>query len=271
MLPPLPRRSGWAYYFARSPNRVSLPRKGRRVGLRIVLFEACSAFTRVTACTLALSPIRDALSEGFSHFVASIAAPVASGWSGCRVGLAPTGKRRLVTAHTLNGHQNVASRTTRVTRGKLGLVGALVSLPGGPYFRTSAQPISDGGYIIVAPSFNGDGTCYKWNEPLLAPAATPEWLIAELLARSALLVATPSFRDESVSDQETKAALAVIDPDISREDWVRIGCALYSARGDGGARSVFVLCFSRITFGLIFLSRSYAAPGLVRLRQRFAQ
>src|SRR5258708_32551662 len=87
-----------------SPSRVSLPRKGRRVGLRIVLFEACSAFTRVTACTLAPSPIRDALSEGFSHFVTSIAAPVASGWSGCRVGLAPTGKRRLVTAHTRCGH-----------------------------------------------------------------------------------------------------------------------------------------------------------------------
>jgi hypothetical protein len=30
-------------------------------------------------------------------------APVASGWSGCRVGLAPTGKRRLFTAHTQNG------------------------------------------------------------------------------------------------------------------------------------------------------------------------
>ena len=65
---------------------------------------ARSAFTRVTACTLAPSPIRDALSEGFSHFVTSIAAPVASGWSGCRVGLAPTGKRRLVTAHTRPGH-----------------------------------------------------------------------------------------------------------------------------------------------------------------------
>ena len=38
------------------PSRISLPRKGYRVGLRIVLFEACSAFTRVTACTLALSP-----------------------------------------------------------------------------------------------------------------------------------------------------------------------------------------------------------------------
>jgi hypothetical protein len=30
-------------------------------------------------------------------------APVASGWSGRRVGLAPTGKRRLLTAHTLSG------------------------------------------------------------------------------------------------------------------------------------------------------------------------
>src|SRR5215467_4442668 len=82
MLSPLLRRSGWAYYFAHSPRRISLPRKGCRVGLRIVLFEACSAFTRVTACTLALSPIRDTHSEGFSYFVTSTAAPVASGWSG---------------------------------------------------------------------------------------------------------------------------------------------------------------------------------------------
>src|SRR5262249_50681516 len=89
--------------FAHSPRRVSLPRKGHRVGLRIVLFEACSAFTPVTACTLALSPIRDTHPEGFSYFVTSIAAPVASGWSGRRVGLTPTGKRRLLTAHTLNG------------------------------------------------------------------------------------------------------------------------------------------------------------------------
>jgi hypothetical protein len=38
-----------------------------------------------------------------ADFVASMPAPVASGWSGCRVGLAPTGKRRLVTAHTQIG------------------------------------------------------------------------------------------------------------------------------------------------------------------------
>src|SRR5580692_6892554 len=56
MLPPLPRCSGWAYSSLISPSRVSLPRKGHRVGLHIVLFEACSAFTRVAACTLARSP-----------------------------------------------------------------------------------------------------------------------------------------------------------------------------------------------------------------------
>src|ERR1700722_15770951 len=90
MLSPLPRHSDWAYYFAHSPSRVSLC---------IVLFEACSALTRVTACTLALPPIRGTHSEGFSYFVTSIAAPVASGWSSCRGGLTPTGKPRLCTAH----------------------------------------------------------------------------------------------------------------------------------------------------------------------------
>jgi len=36
--------------------------------------------------------MRDTLSEGFSHFVTSMTAPVASGWSAGRVGLAPTEK-----------------------------------------------------------------------------------------------------------------------------------------------------------------------------------
>src|SRR6202043_3067039 len=63
------------------PTVSAFPGRGRRVGLHIDLFEACSAFTRVAACTLARSPIRDPLSEGFRHFVASMPAPVASGWS----------------------------------------------------------------------------------------------------------------------------------------------------------------------------------------------
>ena len=87
MLPPIPGRT--------LAQRFSLPRYGSRIGLHTFLFEACSTFTRVAACTLALSPIRDTLIEGFSHFVTSMTAPITSGWSGCRVRLASTGKRRL--------------------------------------------------------------------------------------------------------------------------------------------------------------------------------
>src|ERR1700691_4042555 len=54
--------------------------------------------------------------EGFSHFVTSMTAPVASGWSGCRVGLAPTGKRRLLTAHTSSGHCGSLPRTSRLEK-----------------------------------------------------------------------------------------------------------------------------------------------------------
>ena len=77
---------------------------------RVVGSACASSFSRFAQRSLALRPAHSRchqfvarLSEGFSYFVSSIAAPVASGRSGCRVGLAPTGKRRLVTAHTLHG------------------------------------------------------------------------------------------------------------------------------------------------------------------------
>ena len=63
------------------PSHISLPRIGGRVGLCNDLFEDCSAFTRVTACTLAESPNVIRYIEGFSYFVTSITAPIASGWS----------------------------------------------------------------------------------------------------------------------------------------------------------------------------------------------
>ena len=56
-----PWRSDWASVSLIPSSRISLPRKGCRVGLRIVLFEACSAFTPVAACTLARPPIRGPL------------------------------------------------------------------------------------------------------------------------------------------------------------------------------------------------------------------
>jgi hypothetical protein len=70
-----------------------------RVGFHIELFEACSAFTHVTACTFAKS-LRTFYTGGFSRFVASTTAPIATGWSeSCRAGFAPAEKQRLCTAH----------------------------------------------------------------------------------------------------------------------------------------------------------------------------
>jgi len=84
MLSPIPRRGGWDRRFCScSPNHGSLPRKRGRVGPRIVLFEACSAFTsRYGLHTRHVTVFRDAfVTRGFNRFVTSTVAPVASGWS----------------------------------------------------------------------------------------------------------------------------------------------------------------------------------------------
>ena len=82
MPPPLPRCSGWAYSSLVSPSRDSLPRKGspgrpahRPFRGMLGVHSRCGLHTR------AVTVIRDPLSEGFRHFVASMPAPVASGWS----------------------------------------------------------------------------------------------------------------------------------------------------------------------------------------------
>jgi hypothetical protein len=99
-----PRRSVRTYRFAHFIQTYQSSPIGLSGRPAFCPFEDCSAFTRVAACTLAPSPICDTLIEGFSHFVTSMTAPIASGWSGCRMGFAPTGKRRLCTAHTPNRH-----------------------------------------------------------------------------------------------------------------------------------------------------------------------
>ena len=119
MLSPIPRRGGWDRRFCScSPNHVSLPRKEGRVGPRIVLFEACSAFTRVTACTLATSPY---IVTRWSPEASTVSLPpqllrLLPAGAFRRVGLSPTGKRRLFTAHLLNGHSGSTKRTVARTR-----------------------------------------------------------------------------------------------------------------------------------------------------------
>ena len=51
------------------------------VGSCIISFVACSAFTRVTTCRLAKSPYATLYTGGSGGFVASTAAPIATGWS----------------------------------------------------------------------------------------------------------------------------------------------------------------------------------------------
>src|SRR5437879_603253 len=103
MLSPLPRRSVWAYCFAHFTQPYQPSPKGSSGRPAHRPFRGLlGVHSRYGLHTRAVTVYRDTLSEGFSHFVTSIAAPVASGWSGRRVGLTPTGKRRLSTAHTLS-------------------------------------------------------------------------------------------------------------------------------------------------------------------------
>ena len=78
--------------------------------MHCIIVRSLGVHSRYGLHTRAVTVYRDMLSEGFSHVVTSMTAPVASGWSVRRVGLAPTGKRRLVTAH-------VESRCGAVTLG----------------------------------------------------------------------------------------------------------------------------------------------------------
>ena len=77
--------------------------------------------------TRAVTVFRDTLTEGFSHFVTSMTAPVASGWSGCRVGLTPTGKRRLSTAHGQIRLVTVCLDAKRMTSSRFGDAGPAIT------------------------------------------------------------------------------------------------------------------------------------------------
>src|SRR3981189_3887134 len=105
MLSPLPRRSDWVYLLRSftqtyQPSPKGLSGRPAHRPFRGLL----GVHSRYGLHTRAVTVYRDTLTRGFSHFVTSMTAPAASGWSGCRVGLAPTGKRRLFTAHANSGH-----------------------------------------------------------------------------------------------------------------------------------------------------------------------
>src|SRR5450759_4327559 len=104
MLPPLPRRATGGTALLIRPVVPAFP------GLAAGSARA-SSFSRLARRSLALRPAHSRghrivarLPEGFNHFVSSIVAPVLPAGAVRRVGLSPTGKRRLITAHAKNGH-----------------------------------------------------------------------------------------------------------------------------------------------------------------------
>ena len=78
-----------------------MPIIGYGISLVSDLPMACSAFTHVTACMLAKSPVATLYTRGFGDFVTSITAPIATGCSDSfRMGFAPNEDRHLFTAHS---------------------------------------------------------------------------------------------------------------------------------------------------------------------------
>ena len=144
MLSPLPRRSGWAYCFAHSPQPYQPSPKslsGRPV--HCPFRGLLGVHSRYGLHTRAVTVFRDTLSEGFSHFVTSMTAPVASGWSGCRVGLAPTGK-----APPLHGAQE---ERTWPAPAQNDVHDPSLSVPYGRVARSRSEPVPE-----------------RWSEPVAA-------------------------------------------------------------------------------------------------------
>ena len=75
------------------------------------------------------------LPKGFSHFVTSMTAPVASGWSDGRVGLAPTGKAPPYHgAHPLTDVRDAVTKSLeRAMNGLRGLVRMCIFTPVASY------------------------------------------------------------------------------------------------------------------------------------------
>jgi hypothetical protein len=77
---PIPRQDRWACSLVLS-HRLRLFPDSRRVSSCITCFEACTAFIFITAYKLAKSPKATLYTRGFSSFVTSTTAPIATGWS----------------------------------------------------------------------------------------------------------------------------------------------------------------------------------------------
>jgi len=77
---PLPRWDPWPASLVLGQRLRPSP-GNRRVGSHVTFFEACSAFTLVSACMFAKSPKATLYTGGSDGFVSSTTAPIATGRS----------------------------------------------------------------------------------------------------------------------------------------------------------------------------------------------
>ena len=89
----------------------------------------------------------------------------------------------------------------------------------------------DGGMVIAPPSVRPDVGAYRWlNDNPIADA--PQWLMDLVKERAAERApsAAPTVHCDNARVIEDE--LLLIDPDIDRNTWFQIGCALFSECGD---------------------------------------
>jgi hypothetical protein len=99
----------------KSPQFLTLSLHLNRVSSADAGYGLLGVYSRYGLHTRADTVYRGTLTEGFSHFVTSMTAPDASGWSIRQEGLTPTGKRRLSTAHTQTRQFRFARRFEAAT------------------------------------------------------------------------------------------------------------------------------------------------------------
>ena len=104
MLSPIPRHSVWVPLCSIPQPYQSSPEAAPGRPVHLPFRGLLGVHSRYGLHTRDVTKVVTLYTKGFDYFVTSIAAPVASGWSIRRVGLSPTGRRRLLTAHPLNGN-----------------------------------------------------------------------------------------------------------------------------------------------------------------------
>jgi len=144
---PLPRRNRWVRSSLASPAMSAFPviQAGRLPhhpfrGL-LSVYSRYGLHTRQVPC-------RTLYTEGFSRFVTSTTAPIATGWSdSCRVGIAPTERPCLCTAHRIVQARPCNAPADR--RPSLNRVGGELTLAALPHHRTDRSVY--GGSCLLNP------------------------------------------------------------------------------------------------------------------------